>query len=78
MVVIINDPEGPFSESNATVHEGNGPCKHLLGNKPGGYNCVVHSKPWYRNTPCYDHNNIGFFEECPIGKMILEREENGH
>jgi hypothetical protein len=73
LVTIIDDPEKDLSEDNVTVHEGDGPCKHLEGNTPGGYSCKVHSKPWYNETPCFNHGQVESSpnDECRTGKYIL-------
>ncbi len=54
-VVIIDDPEKGLVEENLIIHKGDGPCKHLRGDKPGEYSCAVHDYPWYNRTPCFSY-----------------------
>jgi len=74
IVVIVDDPEKPISENNIDIHEGNGPCKHLRGSKPGEYSCSIHSKSWYKETPCHSHTQIESSPdyECRIGRYIID------
>lgn len=76
--MIIDDPEKGISEDNIIAHEGNGPCKHLDGNKPGEYSCKIHNKPWYKETPCYSHGQIekSPTDECRMGIYILKNKLN--
>lgn len=76
MVVIVDDPEkGPVEDNLIAIdcHE-EGQCKHLRGDKPGEYSCVLHDKPWYEETPCFMHGQ----EEdnpntpCRIGEAIMK------
>ena len=57
-VVIVDDPDKGFCEENLTLHTGTSgtPCKHLVGNSPGEFSCALHDKPFYKDTPCYQHN----------------------
>jgi hypothetical protein len=56
------------------VHEGDGPCKHLQGEKPGEYSCAVHDKPWYSETCCAKFEQIGKPNaECRMGRYILDK-----
>lgn len=75
-VVIISDPEKGFVEGNFEVHKGNGePCKYLKGGKPGEYECTVHTRPWYEDTPCARHATIfGDKIACQLGEHILSEE----
>jgi hypothetical protein len=74
-VVIVKDPDKGIVESNLTVHEGKGPCPHLRGSKPGEYSCVVHGRPWYKKTPCFDHTQVEKGNQlCRIGARLLEKE----
>lgn len=76
LVAIVDDPEKGLSEDNIIVHEGKGPCKHLLGNKPGEYSCSVHDKEWYKETPCFSHGQIESSpdDECRLGRHILDNQ----
>lgn len=84
IVAIVKDPSidfdanDPKSYDNITTHEGNGPCPHLRGDKPGEYICSIHDKPWYRQTPCYAYGQIedNPNRECRTGKHILGK-QNG-
>jgi hypothetical protein len=77
MVVIIDDPNGPFEESNFIARNllEDGPCKHLLGEISGKYSCAVHDKKWYKRTPCYAHGQIEESNdcECRIGRYIIDK-----
>ena len=77
MVVIIDDPEKGFNEDNFIVHEGDGPCKHLRGDKPGEYSCAVHDYPWYKRTPCFSHGQIEVSKDCVcrMGEYLLKKGE---
>jgi len=77
MVVIVDDPSKGIAEGNLVVHEGQGPCKHLQGDKPGAYSCALHNELWYEETPCFAH---GQFEQrpdtpCRMGAYILAKEK---
>lgn len=73
-VVIIDDPEKGITEDNMIVHIGDGPCKHLEGNKPGEYSCKIHNKEWYKETPCFNHGQIeeSPTDDCRLGRHILD------
>lgn len=77
MVVIIDDPKKGLVEENFIVHEGNGPCKHLRGKKPGEYECAVHNCSWYKRTPCFRHGQIEASNDClcRIGEFIMKKGE---
>ena len=76
MVVIIDNPEGPFNESNVITCNllEDGPCKHLCGNKPGEYACKIHDKSWYKKTPCFSHGQIesSITDNCRLGEYFLK------
>lgn len=76
LVSIVDDPDKGITEDNLIFHKGDGPCKHLVGDKPGEYKCAIHDKSYYKETPCYKHTQI---EEknskCRMGKVVLEMEE---
>jgi len=74
LVVIVDNPSKGLVEDNIIVHNGDGPCKHLGGNKPGEYFCKLHNKPWYKETPCFE---FGQTEEnpdceCRMGRYVLD------
>lgn len=73
-VVIVDDPEKGIEKDNFVVHEGNRePCKHLGGDKLGEYFCKIHDRPWYNETPCYNHGQIEKGNtECRIGRHRLD------
>ena len=75
MVMIVDEPSKAISEDNIIAHKGDGPCKHLEGEKPGKYSCKVHSEPWYNETPCFSHGQIEKSpdEECRMGRYILDK-----
>lgn len=81
VVTIVDDPDigyDPMSEDNLIVHEGGGPCKHLIGDTPGEYSCAVHGKSWYPETPCYEFRQIGKpGAACRMGKFVLGRLQKG-
>jgi hypothetical protein len=73
-VVIVNDPEKGLQEDNLKVHMGDGPCQHLLGDKPGEHSCRIHGYPWYGETPCAAHGQIEVRDSpCRMGKYLLEQ-----
>jgi len=74
LVAIVDDPEKGLQEDNIIMHEGDGPCKHLLGDKPGKYACAIHDKEWYKETPCYSHGQIEANpnDECRMGRYVLD------
>lgn len=78
LVTIVDDPEkgfDPMKDENLVVHQGDGPCKHLRGSKPGEYWCAIHGKPWYKHTPCAQFTQIGKPDDpCRMGKFVLEQE----
>jgi len=77
LVMIIDKPELGLKEDNIICHKGNGPCKHLIGNKPGEYSCAVHNYPWYKKTPCFDYGQIEQSKDnpCRVGAYILNKEK---
>ena len=73
-VMIVDDPEKGIMDGNIIHHKGDGPCKHLIGNKVGEYSCAIHDKPWYSETPCYNHTQIGKENAvCRMGEFILKK-----
>lgn len=74
MVIIVDDPEKGIVDDNLICHEGhNEPCKHLIGDEPGEYSCVIHDKSWYKDTPCFSHGQIEQSPDdvCRLGAYII-------
>ena len=73
MVMIVDDPRQGISEGNLIAHMGDGPCKHLDGDKPGEYSCKVHSESWYDETPCFAFTQTerDVLTNCRIGEHLL-------
>jgi len=75
-VIIVDDPSKGIEPDNLIVHEGKGiPCKHLKGNKPGEYSCAIHNRPYYNETPCFQHGQIerNIDAPCRMGKYVIEK-----
>lgn len=76
IVVTVDDPDKGFVEGNFTTHmpDGDKPCKHLVGDKPGDYSCVIHDRDWYPETPCFSHTQIeNGNTPCRMGEYILSK-----
>ena len=75
LVIIIDDPEKGIEKDNLIAHKGDGPCKHLEGNKPGEYKCSIHDRSWYKKTPCYSHGQIESSptDDCRMGRYIIDK-----
>ena len=73
-VIVVDDPEKGPVPGNVVLHEGMGRCAHLLGDEPGSLSCAVHSRPWYRETPCAAHGQIERSprDKCRMGVYVLE------
>lgn len=74
-VPIVDNPTLGIMQNNLIMHEGDGtPCKHLKGDKPGEYECLIHSYPWYDQTPCYSHGQVENREdsECRVGRYMID------
>jgi hypothetical protein len=73
LVVVVNDPaKGPV-EGNLIVVSPTTPCPHLRGKVVGEYSCAVHSKRWYKKTPCYSHGQIEQGNtECRMGRYLVD------
>ena len=74
MVIIVNDPAIGIREDNLLAIGVNGPerCKHLIGDKPGEFSCAVHHYDWYKETPCFNHTQVGREgDPCRIGEGVL-------
>ncbi len=76
-VMIVDDPDNPISEDNIVAHKGNGPCKHLEGDKRGKYSCKVHSKSWYKETPCFSYGQVegSIDSECRLGRYFMDNSD---
>ena len=73
MVVIVDDPEKGLVEDNLVGYKGDSRCQHLQGDEPGGHSCAVHDYPWYKETPCFQHDQIGQpGAECRLGRFLLD------
>jgi hypothetical protein len=81
IAAIVDDPEkvkpgkDNIFEDNVIVRTGEKrePCKHLRGDGPGGYDCVIHDKWWYDQTPCFLYAQVkkNDNEPCRVGVYIL-------
>ena len=76
MAIIVDDPDKGCVEGNLIFHEGNAtPCKHLTGNKPEEYNCSIHNRDWYPETPCFSYSPIGRENaNCRMGVHIINKQ----
>jgi len=74
-VAIVKNPDLGITEENIVMHLGDGtPCPHLRGDKPGEYSCAIHDQPWYPETPCARHAQVGSPQaECRMGKYVLQK-----
>lgn len=74
LVTIVDDPMQGINKDNLVVHEGKGlPCKHLEGKEIGKYKCKIHNKEWYKETPCFDFEQVGNEEsDCRIGEYVIK------
>jgi len=72
-VVIVDDPEKGPRQSNLSIKETGVPCKHLRGEKCGEISCAVHDKPWYSETPCFQHTQLPECSKAPcrMGSYIM-------
>ena len=75
-VAIVDNPKLGIVDENIITHEGNGPCKHLIGNKPGEYSCAIHEYPWYKDTPCHAYTQVeeSIDNECRTGAFMMKKE----
>jgi hypothetical protein len=73
MVTIVDDPTKVIDENNLITYWGDSRCKHLRGEHPGKYSCVIHNYEWYKKTPCYDYGQIEEHPdtECRNGKYLI-------
>lgn len=72
-VMIVDDPSKGVVDGNIIEHNGQGqPCKHLRGDRPGEYSCALHNEPWYEETPCARHEQVGKPDApCRMGELVL-------
>lgn len=77
-VMIVDDPSKGIVEDNIIEHKGQGqPCKHLCGDAPGEYSCAIHDEPWYEETPCARHEQVGKPDApCRMGEFILRGQKD--
>lgn len=80
-VIVVRDPAiGPpmtldDSGDNLILHRGEGkPCPHLRGDRFGEYECTIHNKPWYPQTPCFHHSQIESSPDALCRRGALERD----
>jgi hypothetical protein len=75
-VVIVDNPDKGPVEGNFKVVGQNGPerCQHLQGDRAGEYSCAVHNRPWYQETPCFQHGQIekNVTDKCRMGAYLME------
>ena len=79
-VIIVDDPDiGLIENSTNNLKEKHTGirCPHLTGNICGEYSCAIHDRPWYEETPCYQH---GQWERsvdtpCRLGVYNLGRRD---
>lgn len=71
MTSIVNDPLKGITNNNIILN--NKPCKHLSGNKPGKYKCLIYDYEWYKKTPCFEFTQIEKSSDipCRIGYYII-------
>jgi hypothetical protein len=74
-VVIVDDPDKGVVEGNLAFRDGKSRCKHLLGDVGGKYECAVHNRPWYEETPCFAHGQVEKSEDepCRVGQFIMSK-----
>jgi hypothetical protein len=81
-VIIVDDPDiGPPDDtpfvkdfSANLKHKPTGErCQHLTGEACGEYACAIHDRPWYKETPCYQHGQIERSKDtpCRMGKHLM-------
>jgi len=75
--MIVDIPARGITEDNIIFKPAGQRCKHLAGNKPGEYECLVHGRRWYRRTPCADFGQIeaAANSPCRMGAYILKEGE---
>ncbi len=72
-VMIVDNPKLGVVEGNI-IHKPNGVnCKHLSNGQPGEYICLVHSKLWYSQSPCFDFGQIesSINDLCRVGEFKM-------
>ena len=77
MVVVVKDLEKGLTEKedDYIILQGDGArCLHLEGIGPGHYQCKAHAYTWYKDTPCFRHNQLGHSvpNVCRRGEYIMQ------
>lgn len=71
-VIIVDDPDKGIDPDNLIHKPSGSPCKHLQGDSIGEYSCAIHDFSWYRETPCFAHDQIGNPDSpCRIGAHLI-------
>lgn len=74
VIIVVNPKYGPNKKDNLRLKKQDERCPYLTGNKPGKYNCSIHKKSWYKQTPCYNHTQIeATNNQCRLGEYILKK-----
>lgn len=75
VIIVDNADVGPIKGN--LKHKPTGKkCQHLKRNEHGGYFCMLHDYPWYKETPCFAHSQIERGNtECRMGAYILNKEQ---
>lgn len=73
IVVIVVDPKKGIQRDNLqAIDLSKEKCPHLDKDKSNKYMCRVHNESWYKDTPCYQYEQIGNKDSnCRIGEYIL-------
>ena len=72
-VIIVDDPSIGIREKNLVEKPTGERCKHLDGDEPGKMSCRIHSKRWYKRTPCFQHGQIEAGNtNCRMGEYVLK------
>ena len=74
-VIIVDDPNLGPSEDNLKHKPTGERCQHLTGDVCGEYACVIHDRPWYNETPCYQYGQTerSVDTPCRMGVFQLNR-----
>jgi hypothetical protein len=73
-VAIVNDPSKGITDKNIIIQTGDNRCKHLVGTEVGKYSCAIHDYTWYKETPCYQFDQVGKIDApCRIGVYQLSK-----
>jgi hypothetical protein len=75
--VIVDNPDlGPIEGNLISRGDAGEPCKHLLGDIVGEYECSIHEELWYKETPCFSHGQIERENSpCRMGTFLLKKGE---